>query len=199
MTKARELMTAVLLLMIGAGLAWTCLGRVWLHGVPRALDGHDLSGVDVHTAGPTTVTGRELGVSVGLPLAALAAAGAVLASRRNVRFLVGLLAVVVTAGLLAVDIRAIGRRDSYVPLKTFEHIGESPPAPGVTVWAYLALLGAVFALSGALLVLVRGRGWPALGQRYEAPDASKVAEPVAAQAVGDRGVWDALDRGEDPT
>ena len=53
----------------------------------------------------------------------------------------------------------------------------------------LALAGA-----GALTVL-RGRSWPGLGQRYDAP----APRPVPEGPPTERALWEALDRGEDPT
>jgi len=46
---------------------------------------------------------------------------------------------------------------------------------------------------GGVLTVVRGRTWKGLGSSYEARGAKPV-EPVT-----DKGVWDALDRGDDPT
>lgn len=58
----------------------------------------------------------------------------------------------------------------------------------------------VVGLSGGLLVaavsswaMVRGRGWPAMGQRYD-----RSSGPTAT-TTSRRAAWDALDRGQDPT
>jgi len=60
-------------------------------------------------------------------------------------------------------------------------------------WVWLTILGGLLlALSGAL-VAARGRRWAALSSSYQ-PPAARAAEPPAT----DKGVWDALDRGEDP-
>jgi hypothetical protein len=70
-------------------------------------------------------------------------------------------------------------------------VADSLDADGAA-WAAVSVIGGILAAAGALLVLVRGGRWPALGSAYEAPG----KKPVHA---GAQGVWDALDRGEDPT
>lgn len=54
------------------------------------------------------------------------------------------------------------------------------------------VVAAVLEGLGALVVIVRGGALPALGGRYEAPGEERAK-------VGAHGLWDALDRGEDPT
>jgi hypothetical protein len=62
-----------------------------------------------------------------------------------------------------------------------------------TGWVVATLAGGVLlALVGALVV-VRGGDWAGLGSSYDAPGAAP--EPP----VTDKAVWDALDRGDDPT
>lgn len=58
----------------------------------------------------------------------------------------------------------------------------------------------VVGLSGGLLLaavsawaMVRGRGWPAMGQRYD-----RSSGPTTT-TTSRRAAWDALDRGQDPT
>ena len=61
-----------------------------------------------------------------------------------------------------------------------------------TPWAPIALAGLAAAGAAGLLAVVHGRRWPALGTRYE-------RTPAVDGAADERAVWDALDRGEDPT
>lgn len=56
-----------------------------------------------------------------------------------------------------------------------------------------ALLGAVLVLVAGVLTVARGHTWQGLGSSYEAPG-GRAPEPVT-----DKGLWDALDRGDDPT
>jgi len=68
------------------------------------------------------------------------------------------------------------------------------------VWPVLAVVAGVLAIVVGLLVVLRSRSWPAMGRRYERPEAA-AAEPAAAPTAEDRAAaaWRALDRGEDPT
>jgi len=63
----------------------------------------------------------------------------------------------------------------------------------LTGWPFVALLGALLLLVAGLVTTVRGPGWSALSQRYDAPAAKPRPRDPAVAA------WDALDRGEDPT
>jgi hypothetical protein len=93
----------------------------------------------------------------------------------------------------------------------------------------LAVIGALLLVLVGLAAAVRGGGWPAMGSRYDRPrqtpdragrgversaaedsaggaasddidDVDGGAERVAQPSAGaDRKLWEALDRGEDPT
>ncbi|WP_224275525.1 Trp biosynthesis-associated membrane protein, partial [Streptomyces sp. LS1784] len=63
-----------------------------------------------------------------------------------------------------------------------------------TGWPWVALVGGVLLALAGLLTLRYGRGWPAMGSRYEAPTRRT---PARTDTPGD--LWKALDRGEDPT
>ncbi len=56
----------------------------------------------------------------------------------------------------------------------------------------VALSVAPFAVAAGLWVAVRGTEWPAMGARYEPPAKAQTAADEAS-------MWEALDRGEDPT
>jgi uncharacterized membrane protein (TIGR02234 family) len=62
------------------------------------------------------------------------------------------------------------------------------------VWGWVTLVGGALLFFGGLLVAARGRRWAALSSSYENPSARAEAAPVT-----DKGVWDALDEGHDPT
>ena len=61
------------------------------------------------------------------------------------------------------------------------------------LWPALTLAGGVLLLLAGGLIAVRGRRWAGLSSSYDAPTAAPAAP------VTDKGVWDALDRGDDPT
>ena len=68
-------------------------------------------------------------------------------------------------------------------------VGVALAGVGVAVLLTGSWPGALLAVTGVYIALY-GRGWRALGARYESP---------AARPRTEADVWDALDRGEDPT
>ena len=63
---------------------------------------------------------------------------------------------------------------------------------------WLALTGSLVLAAAGLLTLVRGGTWSRLGSSYEAPTVASVPSAESG-APSDKVVWDALDRGDDPT
>jgi uncharacterized membrane protein (TIGR02234 family) len=62
----------------------------------------------------------------------------------------------------------------------------------------------VLAAAVGVLVVLRGRGWPAMGRRYERPagqteTAARRPERVRTDEDRSQDAWKAMDRGEDPT
>ena len=110
---------------------------------------------------------------------ALAGLLAVIATRSWGRVIVG--AVVIAAGaVIIVSSASVGWQSSSNPLWT------------------LAVTGGLVVGAAGLSVLMRGRAWPGLGRRFEAPGGSAPARatPVATRRLTP---WDAIDSGEDPT
>ncbi|MGW2222707.1 Trp biosynthesis-associated membrane protein [Nonomuraea sp. NPDC001684] len=79
------------------------------------------------------------------------------------------------------------------------------PVPG---WPVVAGLGALLLLAGGVLAAVRGGRWAGMSSRYDraadATDERAGGRPGAVAATARRGhedreLWDALDRGDDPT
>jgi uncharacterized membrane protein (TIGR02234 family) len=69
-------------------------------------------------------------------------------------------------------------------------------------WPLLAVVAGLLGIAAGLLVVLRGRGWPGMGRRYErAGSAAAPPSPGRPQTDEDRAqaAWRALDRGEDPT
>lgn len=170
MTPRRQLTLAVLVCVAGAAVALLATGRGWV--------------VEV-TARPaplpdqlTERTGGDLRpwlTAVGW--VALAGAGALLATRGVARRVLGGLLVLAGAGIAA------GAGSAAVA-------GGADPG-----WPALAAAGGVLVAAAGVAALLRSRGWPAMGARYERAGASR------RSAGGDRPeeLWDALDQGEDPT
>ncbi len=89
----------------------------------------------------------------------------------------------------------------FAASRTWVVVTQARPAPlpplheaktGGTLALATALGGLAVAAAGALTV-VRGKEWPGLAARYDRP-----SRP-AGKPQTDAQVWDALDRGDDPT
>lgn len=175
MSSKREFALVVLGCAAAAAIVLWATGRDWLvEVVPRPAPLSD----QVHRQ-----TGGQLrGWLPALGWVALAAAGALLATRGLLRRLTGVLLVLTGAGL-ALGSASLAVRDQV--------------SPGWPVLASVA--GAVVAVAGGL-ALWRGAGWPTMGARYErgtAPPRPAGAPPGRPGRSED--LWEALERGEDPT
>ncbi len=95
--------------------------------------------------------------------------------------LAGLLAIIATRGVLRAVVGGLIAAAGIAGLASI--VGRT--APG----ALLALAGSALLVAAGIATVVLARRWPALGRRYDAPDA---ARPSTSP-------WDALDRGVDPT
>ena len=185
MRGRRGLSTAVLLCLAGAFVVLVAAGRSWVDLEVPAGPLADAR-TDAHT-GTDLVPGLS-----ALGLVGLAGVVALAATRRVGRTLVGLVLLATGAGVLAAVLSASG-----------EVLAEELPGqPGeavahLTGWSFVTAAGGVLLLAAGALTVVRGRSWPALGQRYEAPTGGPAA--ASRQEPTERGLWEALDRGEDPT
>jgi uncharacterized membrane protein (TIGR02234 family) len=192
------LRTALLLCAVGVALLLWSLLQVWV-AVPYE-EGLTLGGLMREATGKELAPGALPATYVGL-----AGIAALVAVRGWWRVLIG--ALVSGAGIAAGVVLApltsgeeVGRRAFRVFAQCDTSgcglSGPQPTAAG-TPWVWVALAGAVLVVLAGLLVVVRGRRWPGLSSRYERPAPEAVI--VAAEPVTDKGVWDALDRGDDPT
>lgn len=120
--------------------------------------------------------------AAALALVALAGAGALLLTRGWARTGIGLLLVVVSAGVVALM--------ATIPSDYgwFNYTG-APPAVTRSAWAWVGMgAGLLLGLASAVAVL-RARRWPQPRRRYES------TRPVSTATDP----WSTLDRGEDPT
>jgi uncharacterized membrane protein (TIGR02234 family) len=166
----------VALCLAGSALTLFAVTRTWVTLTdPRQLTIHEVVRLQsgVHYAPEVRA----------LAFVGLAAVAALAATRTWGRSLVGALltvagaVVVLRVGDLLAGGVAIGR--------------SAHTHPG---WPWLTLLGGLVMAVGGALVATRGRRWAALSSSYQVPSARETdAEPT------DKGTWDALDRGDDPT
>lgn len=197
----RELAAAVVGCVLGGALVLWGVGRGWLTiSAPRP---HPLPPLQ------RTVTGRAVDPLVAaMAVVALAGGIAMLATRRVGRLLVALL---LTGSGVVVVVRSIpslgGVSTSRAAALLTDHgsiVGVPAGAAFSTSahpgWIGLSIAGGVLVAAAGLLALARAARWPAMGRRYDAPTAaapSRPAEPSTERAH--RELWDALDRGDDPT
>jgi LPXTG-motif cell wall-anchored protein len=188
MSGSRQALTrAVLGAVLGAALALLAATRTWTVEITR----RDAPAAVLHT--PRTGSSLEPWLTA-LALVALAGAGALLATRGRARSLVGVLVLLAGLGVLAGG--ALG-------LATVAHV--------TAAWPVLTMVGALFIGYAGVEAAFRSRSWPAMGGRYERPGPAgppPVEQPRTPaedqpQHIGpsrsDVAMWDALDRGEDPT
>jgi len=133
------------------------------------------------------VTGADTPVAGALSLVALAGVAAVLLVHNTARRAVGTVLVAVSAGIVAAYL---------APADTLTYTvfaaGDAPDIDvGRSVWAWLGVAGGVVAVVGSLAVTARAGRWPQPRHRFEAPASGR---PRRGEDL-----WEALDRGEDPT
>lgn len=204
----RQLAIAVIGCLVGAGLALFASAQTWV--VEEGLRPVPLPPLGIPRSGSELVPGVP-----ALAYVALAGAGAILATRRRLRTVVG--ALVSFVGLMMVVLLQTALDDTGVDL----------------LWVALVAVGGLVVTAAGVFTLRSGARWPGLGARYERPAPAAVdppgpgpstelaapepagGEPAAhpAPAESDRpegaavdtgskqhtAWWDAIDRGEDPT
>jgi hypothetical protein len=170
---SRGLPLAVVLCAVASAVALYAASRVWGEDVvrrPAPLPPE----VDRHT-GTSFVPWLP-----AVALVSLAASGALVATRGAVRTVVGLMLVGCGAGVAS---------GGLVPFR--DDCG--------LLWPVVSAVSGVAVGAVGVLTVVRGRSWPAMGARYErsAPAARSGGASTAPRSQAE--LWDALDRGEDPT
>lgn len=178
----RELTTAVGGAVLAGALALIAGGQTWVETtverrapLPPVVE--LVSGADAAPLVPATA------------LVLLAAAGALLAVRSAGRVAVGLLMAAAGGVLGWSGIRALAGGLT----------SREGTADVATAWPALTVVAGVLGVAAGLVVVVRGRAWPAMGRRYErAPQQTAPRRPVTDEDRA-QAAWKALDRGEDPT
>jgi len=183
-SRRRELRLAVLLCLLGSVVVLLAVSRTWF----SYADGQQLTidAVRISVRGSRIVSGAQALGYVGLAgVVALAATG------HWGRVLVGVLVLASGIGVVVVVGRVLADGISTRALSAGPAVTGTSTSAG---WAWLAIVGGLLLVLSGALVAVRGRSWAALSASYQPPAARPVDPPAT-----DKGVWDALDRGEDPT
>ncbi|HUR14090.1 MAG TPA: Trp biosynthesis-associated membrane protein [Mycobacteriales bacterium] len=184
--ERRELRAVVVLCLAGGLLALEALGRAWASYEPST--GVSIDALREQVRGGQVSPAGEAGA-----ILALAGVLALVASKRRLRQAVG--AGIALAGVLVCSGAVIGLVRPARDL-AMEALGSTALPSQVDVargWPALTLLGGLLVVLAGGLTLVRGGRWAGLGSSYQAPGAAS-PEPAT-----DKAVWDALDRGDDPT
>jgi uncharacterized membrane protein (TIGR02234 family) len=188
---------ALALQLVGAGGALLVSTRDWQTvSTPR-------EGLPVDVL---AVSGRDLdNAPLALSLVGLAGVVAILATQGWLRRGIGALVALAGVGLVW---RSVGSIGAVSPARARSLVRDKHPrvtlsnqvAPHVTthpVWGVLSIAAGVVVVAAGLLIAVRGGRWAAMSARYERPAAEP--DPERERLLADRSMWNALDRGDDPT
>ena len=183
MTTRRGMVVAVGLCLVGGALVLLAMSQPWLT--------YNLGAVAPLPSRRLGIAGARLapGARV-LGLVGLAGVAALPASRQIGRSAVGVVLALTGLGLLLDLIRVL--RDPIGAVLRAEPSGTTlQGSTDLGGWPYVAMLGGMLILAAGVLVVLRGRRWEELSARYDAP--------ADRPPPGESSLWDALDRGEDPT
>ncbi|MFI5527952.1 TIGR02234 family membrane protein [Kitasatospora sp. NPDC051853] len=173
--------------VVGAVLVLTAVSRVWAEGTAGGQLAVEATGSAVS------------GLPGGLALVGLASAVAVFAVRGVGKLVVG--ALLTLAGLGAAVAAVLGATDSAAlhaaAAGKLALVSASAEQVSHTAWPWVAFAGGLLLAVAGALTIRHGRSWPAMGSRYEAP--ARKAAPKTKGSGTPADIWQALDRGEDPT
>jgi len=187
----RELASVAAVCAVGGGMVLFAVGRPWVE-----LVAHRASPLPDVTLG---LSGRTLEPLVaGLGIVGLAGVVGLLATRRWGRLVVAAIVALSGLGVLVTALTRLTAPGAVEARDLLADAGRSAGAAAVTAtahpgWPVLAAAGGLLLALGGLAALARSRRWPTMSARYETP-AARTGRPRT-----DAAVWDALDRGDDPT
>ncbi|MFG2072779.1 Trp biosynthesis-associated membrane protein [Nonomuraea maritima] len=188
-TGRRELWVWTAATALGGVLVLAASGQAWV----RILQGGG--------SGAEAPTGGALGPALTpVALAGLAGVVAVLATKGVGRRIVGALLALCGAGAGAAIRSALdtGTVTGWLSEQNAVHAMTAPRWEIAFLWPSVAAAGALLLFAGGVVAIVRGAAWAGMSARYER-DPGKAAQRETSQVTGDRELWDALDRGDDPT
>jgi LPXTG-motif cell wall-anchored protein len=162
------------------GLAVTTLATAAASAVVLFAATRDWDAVMTHQVSPLPpMTEYRTGTDMSpwlpaLGAVGLAGAGALLATRGRLRTIVGGLLALAGIGIIGAVIETLQHRID---------VG----------WPVLTLVAAAVVVAAGAVTMKYSDTWPEMSARYERPDGA------AGRRPGGTELWDALDRGEDPT
>jgi uncharacterized membrane protein (TIGR02234 family) len=148
----------------------------------------------------TSASGATLAPVAGaFGLVTLAAFGAVIATRGWVRRALGAL-IVVAALVAAVAVLHPGDPDGTLRSNlTDKGWTGGGYASSTTAWRWLALASALVCAAAGAATARLGHRWAVMGARYDAPTRSRRPVVLRPEEMRESDVWQAIDRGDDPT
>lgn len=170
------------LAVLAAALLLFATGRTWL---TVRLTAPGLPAVVREGTGRTVAPG-----SFAFALAGLAGSFGVLATRRVLRVVVAV--IVAACGIGGAVTAWLGAHAATGLLGPSERVRGSVMHVEHTAWPWVAVAAAVVLAACGVVAAVRGRSWPGMGAKYDAPRQARRRE-------AEPDMWRALDRGEDPT
>lgn len=196
MTSQTTRVTALALLALGGALTTLGAAQPWAR----------LAGDDGLTVVSVQVTGSALApLAPAAGLVGLAAVLAVLAVRTRTRRVVAVVVLLLAVAALAQTALAWAeltqRARRWWAVEVGNLVAERAQIE-LTAWPAATLAGLVLVAGGAGVVLVGGAGWSGLSRRYERPGGPPAAGAPGsgtAAATDEVDLWQALDRGDDPT
>ncbi|GIH94978.1 Trp biosynthesis-associated membrane protein [Planobispora siamensis] len=201
MNARRALWTWVLACAAGAGLVLLAAGREWATVRAGSIGG---------SSQVVSVQGDRLAPFLSpVALAALAAVVALLATRGVARRAVGV--VVALCGLGAIAGVRTGTRMTAITDALSGQAGLAMTSGGASsaavawTWPAVAASGGLLLLAAGAAAALRGHRWPGMSDRYDrtGPSSGGAVSGSARGAergpVSERALWDAIDRGADPT
>lgn len=196
---------AMVATVVGAGLVLLSWSQTWFD---LLIEASSTGG----TGEPIAVTGSIASPALAaLGLAGLALVAALAIAGPGIRFVLGLLEVLLGGCVLLAASLSLADPIAAVSPAVTDATGVAGAAPTAelvasvtaTIWPVLAIVGGVLLVLAGLAVLVTGGRWPASSRRYSdsrmAADGTTTAaaeRPASDRAIDD---WDGLSRGDDPT
>jgi uncharacterized membrane protein (TIGR02234 family) len=185
MTPRRSPAGAFIACAVGGLIVLLAAGRQWARATVSNVAGGGSSKL--------SATGHVVAPSLpALAFALLALAAAILASKRLMRRIVGVVIVFIAAATIGVSVAAQGDVSDALEHREVGVQGLAVHA-SANGWWVVAMVGGLLALVAGIMTVVRAAQWSAMGAKYDAPSAPAPTKDPATVA------WDALDRGEDPT
>jgi uncharacterized membrane protein (TIGR02234 family) len=193
----REYAAALVGLGAGAAVALWAVGRPW---VTASAGGGQVPMVTAEISGRALVP-----VAAGVGVLLLAGVAGIVATKGGARRVLAfvLLVAAVAGGWACIDVGS--GLPAIATNRLSDSLGMAPAAMAGSTWWLVAVGGMALAGASAGATVVRGSGWPAMGGRYERSTPAAAAQrngtsvPSEGAELSPAQLWDALDRGEDPT